>query len=183
MPSSCRVFIATSLDGFIARADGSIDWLDAANAVVPPGEDMGYAAFMSSIDALVMGRSTFEMAMSFAAWPYGATPVVVLSAQLASLPGTAPATVSLHRGGPAELVADLAAKGLHGLYIDGGITIQGFLALRLIDELTITTIPVLLGSGKPLFGALPADVRLQHLSTRAYEFGFVQTTYRVVHDT
>jgi dihydrofolate reductase len=179
MPSTCRVFIATSLDGFIARDDGSIDWLDAANAVVPPGEDMGYAEFMSTVDALVMGRHTFEMAMSFDPWPYSATPVVVLSSQLPSLPGTAPATVSLHRGGPATLVADLASQGLNHLYVDGGRTIQGFLALHLIDELTITTIPVLLGSGKPLFGASPADVRLQHVATRAYEFGFVQTTWRV----
>lgn len=179
MPSSCRVFIATSLDGFIARTDGSIDWLEAIDPLVPPGEDMGYAEFMSTVDALVMGRSTFEMAMSFDPWPYGATPVVVLSSKLHALPVTAPATVSLHRGGPTALVADLAARGLTRLYVDGGLTIQSFLALHLIDELTITTIPVLLGSGKPLFGAVPADVRLEHVSTRAYEFGLVQTTYRV----
>ena len=117
--------------------------------------------------------------MSFDPWPYGATPVVVLSAQLDALPDTAPPTVQLHRGPPSALVADLAAQGLNRLYVDGGLTIQSFLALQLIDELTITTSPVLLGHGKPLFGALPADVRLHHVSTRAYEFGLVQTTWRV----
>lgn len=179
MPSTCRVFIATSLDGFIARNDGSIDWLSAIDPLVPPGEDMGYAAFMANVDALVMGRGTFETAMSFTPWPYGTTPVVVLSRQLGALPDNAPPTVQLHHGPPPALVADLAAQGLHRLYVDGGLTIQAFLEHQLIDELTITTIPVLIGSGKPLFGALPADVPLQHVSTRAYEFGLVQTTWRV----
>ncbi len=179
MPSTCRVFIAQSLDGFIARADGSIDWLEAATTAAPPGDDLGYAAFMATIDALVMGRSTFETVASFRPWPYGATPVVVLSSRLESLPGSTPDTVSLHRGGLAALVADLAARGLTRLYVDGGRTIQGFLAENLIDELTITTLPVLLGGGKPLFGAVPADVHLQHQSTRAFECGFVQSTYRV----
>lgn len=178
--AKCSVFIAASLDGFIARPDGSIDWLDRANERVPAGADCGYATFMSGIDALVMGRRTFELARSFPEWPYGKTPVVVLSRRLRALPRGVPDTVKLSRQAPAALVARLAARGLKRLYIDGGVTIQRFLAAGLIDELTLTTIPLLLGAGRPLFGRLPAEVGLEHLSTRAFDFGFVQSTYRVV---
>ncbi len=175
----CSVFIATSLDGFIARADGRIDWLDEANAVVPAGEDCGYSAFMSGVDALVMGRHTFELARSFAEWPYGATPVIVLSRRLAALPPGLPGTVRLVKAAPEALVAQLSAEGMRHLYIDGGVTIQRFLAAGLIDEVTITRIPVLLGAGRPLFGPLARDLRLEHLATRAFAFGFVQSRYRV----
>lgn len=176
----CSVFIAASLDGFIARPDGGIDWLDEANARVPKGEDCGFGAFMATVDALVMGRHTFDLARSFGEWPYGQTPVVVLSSRLRSLPAGLPATVSLSSEAPASLVERLSAAGTKHLYVDGGVTIQRFLADGLIDELTITTIPVLLGAGRPLFGPLADDVRLEHVSTRAYEFGFVQTRYRVL---
>ncbi len=179
MLSHCSVFIATSLDGFIARPDGRIDWLDAANAAVPPGEDCGYGAFMAGIDALVMGRHSFETVLGFTPWPYGAKPVAVLSSSLRALPATVPDTVSLHTAAPAEVVRALAARGLTRLYIDGGVTIQRFLDAGLIDDITITTIPVLIGSGRPLFGPLPADVALEHVESRAYDFGFVQRRYRV----
>jgi dihydrofolate reductase len=173
------VFIATSLDGYIAREDGSIDWLIAANASVPPGEDCGYAAFMSGVDALVMGRNTFELVRTFDAWPYGEKPVVVLSGSLTALPEDVPPSVMLASGKPEEVVERLASRGLFNLYIDGGITIQRFLAAGLIDELTITTIPILLGKGRPLFGPLEQDIRLELASSRAYDFGFVQNRYRV----
>ena len=179
MNSRCSVFIATSLDGFIARSDGSIDWLNDANALVPAGEDCGFAEFCSSVDALVMGHNTFKQVLSFPEWPYGSKPVVVLSHSLRSLPAQAPATVSLSAESPTALVARLSAEGLRHLYIDGGLTIQSFLAANLIDEITITVIPVLLGSGKPLFGSLQRDVNLQLLGGRAYGFGFVQSTYVV----
>ncbi len=175
----CSVFIAASLDGFIARRDGRIDWLERANQRVPAGEDCGYAQFMSGIDALVMGRRTFALARSFPEWPYGKTPVIVLSRRLRTLPRGVPDTVRLSRQAPAALVARLAARGLRRLYIDGGVTIQRFLAAGLIDEITITTIPVLLGAGRPLFGRLPKDLALEHLSTHAFDFGFVQSRYRV----
>ena len=181
--TKCSVFIATSLDGFISRRDGSIDWLNEANAVVPEGEDCGYAQFMSSVDALVMGRNTFEQVLSFGAWPYGTTPVVVLSRQLKSLPGNVPATVTLSADDPTTLVQRLSAEGLQHLYIDGGLTIQSFLSAGLIDEIIITTIPIILGAGKPLFGPLPGDVALEHGSTRSFDFGFVQSKYRVVKNT
>jgi dihydrofolate reductase len=173
------VFIATSLDGFISRTDGSIDWLDQANTRVPKGEDCGYEEFMSTVDALVMGRHTFELAKSFSEWPYGQTPVFVLS-RMNSLPGDVPNTVHLSNEVPATLVARLSAQGMRHLYIDGGLTIQRFLFDALIDEVTITKIPVLIGSGRPLFGPLSQDVRLEHISTRAFDFGFVQSKYRVV---
>jgi dihydrofolate reductase len=174
------VFIATSLDGFISRADGSIDWLDQANARVPAGEDCGYEQFMSTVDALVMGRHTFELAKSFSEWPYGRTPTFVLSSRMNSLPTGLPSTVYLSREAPAALVARLSAQGMGHLYIDGGVTIQRFVSDALIDEVTITRIPVLIGSGRPLFGPLSSDVRLEHISTRAFDFGFVQSKYRVV---
>lgn len=177
MNSRCSVFIPTSLDGFIARSDGRIDWLNDANALVPPGEDCGFAEFLSSVDALVMGRNTFEQVLSFQEWPYGSKPVVVLSHSLRSLPAQAPATVFLSAESPAALVARLSAEGLRHLYIDGGLTIQRFLAASLIDEMTITVIPVLLGSGKPLFGSLQREMSLQLLASKAYDFGFVQSTY------
>jgi dihydrofolate reductase len=174
------VFIATSLDGFISRADGSIDWLDRANTRVSKGEDCGYGEFMSSVDALVMGRHTFELAKSFGEWPYGQTPVFVLSSRMSSLPSGVPSTVSLSNEAPAPLVARLSAEGMRHLYIDGGVTIQRFLYNALIDEITITKIPVLIGRGRPLFGPLSQDVGLEHISTQTFDFGFVQSKYRVV---
>lgn len=178
--TKCSAYIATSLDGFISRSDGSIDWLNDFNTLVPVGEDLGYAQFMSSVDALVMGRNTFEQVLKFDAWPYGAKPVVVISRQMKTLPGDLPDTVSMSNEKPEELFKRLAAKGLDHLYIDGGLTIQSFLRVGLIDEITITTIPVLLGEGKPLFGPLPEDVRLELLVSKAFEFGFVQNKYRVI---
>ena len=179
--AKCSVFIATSLDGFISRKDGEIDWLNAASALVPQREDTGYGAFMSTVDALVMGRNTFEQVLSFdGEWPYDSTPVVVLSRTLKSLPDDVPATVSVTSNDPAALVQRLSADGLKHLYIDGGLTIQSFLAAGLIDEIIITTIPIILGGGKPLFGPLLDDVKLELISGQAYDFGFVQSKYRVV---
>jgi dihydrofolate reductase len=179
--TKCSVFIATSLDGFISRADGSIDWLNEANTRIPTGEDCGYSRFMSAVDALVMGRNTFEQVLGFEEWPYGSTPLVVLSRQLKALPEKAPATVSLSAQEPKELVGRLSKQGLNRLYVDGGLTIQSFLAADLIDEITLTVIPVLLGSGKPLFGGLSKDAALELLESRAFDFGFVQSKYRVIH--
>ena len=178
--AKCSVFIAASLDGFISRTDGSIDWLDEANTRVPKGEDCGYEQFMSTVDALVMGRHTFELAKSFGAWPYGQVPVFVLSSRMTSLPGDVPNTVRLSSEEPVTLVAQLSAQNMKRLYVDGGVTIQRFLASALIDEVTITRIPILIGRGRPLFGPLSQDVRLEHISTRAFDFGFVQSKYRVV---
>jgi dihydrofolate reductase len=174
------VFIATSLDGYIARDDGSIDWLEKANTRVPKGEDFGYKEFFSSVDILVMGRNTYELVRTFGTWPYGKKPVVVLSSRTIKIPKALSKTLSVSSENPPALFDRLSAKGVKHVYIDGGITIQRFLTAGLIDELTVTLIPVLIGSGKPLFGALLNDITLELVSTKAYECGFVQNKYRVL---
>ncbi|NEP13623.1 MAG: dihydrofolate reductase [Symploca sp. SIO2C1] len=176
------VFIATSLDRFIARTDGKLDWLDAANATVPEGEDCGYHAFFESIDFLIMGRKTYEQVLSFGKWPYGTKPVIVLSRNKIAIPEQLAQTVSDSSESPKDLCERLSKVGAKRLYIDGGITIQRFLAEGMINDLTITVIPVILGSGIPLFGNLKKDITLKHLATKTYDFGFVQLSYEVVKD-
>ena len=174
----CSSFIATSLDGFISRPDGTIDWLEEANKAIPAGEDCGYAEYMASIDAIAMGRHTFERVLSFQPWPYGNTPVYELSSSMRTLPAGAPNTVSLHACSPRELVAFAGHRGHHSLYIDGGQTIQRFVAEEILDEITITVVPILLGAGRPLFGPLPQpQAWLQHVASRVFPFGFVQNRY------
>jgi len=182
MKPFCSVFIATSLDGFISRTDGNIDWLEQANLLKPDRDDCGYANFFATIDALVMGRNTFEQALKFPSWPYGSTPVYVLSSSLTVLPISAPESVELHSGSPESIVSLSEQRGHRRLYVDGGKTIQGFLKCGYITEITITVIPILLGTGTSLFGALPRDVRLKHISTTTYPFGFVQSTYKPTSD-
>jgi dihydrofolate reductase len=171
MPVS--VFVGISVDGFMARPDGGLDWLPDGG-----GEPHGFTEFLESVDALVMGRNTFEIVAAFETWPYGSKPVVVLSSRpldLSAVPGTAEQMA----GPPAEIVARLAARGIDHLYVDGGITIQGFLRAGLVERLIITRVPVLIGEGIPLFGPLPQDVRLDHVATRSYAGGLVQSEYRV----
>ena len=168
------VFIGTSLDGFIARVNGAFDFL-------PPGggEPHGYEEFMATVDALVIGRKSFEAIRAFDPWPYGKKPVFALS----STPlGTAPvgAVVERTSGAPAEIVSQLTARGIRHIYVDGGITIQRFLNAGLIQRLIITRVPVLIGTGIPLFGAVPSDIFLKHVGTRQYASGLVQSEYVVV---
>jgi dihydrofolate reductase len=172
---NASVFIATSVDGFIARATGALDWL-------PPGggEEHGYDAFIATVDALVIGRKTFETVLSFDTWPYGQKPVFVLTSRPLPVPAPPGAVVDRMSGDPREIVSQLAARGVRHIYVDGGITIQRFLRAGLIQRLTITRIPVLLGDGIPLFGALPGDIHLRHVATRQYASGLVQSEY-VVH--
>lgn len=173
------IFIGTSLDGFIARLDGSIDWLHQMNALVPPGEDCGYAAFVDSVDALLMGRHTYETVLGFGDWPYGNKPVYVLSNQLQAIAADLPSSVHLIQGDIESAVDQMSKQGHGRVYLDGGKLIQSFLAAGKVDELTVTRLPVLLGSGRPLFGPLLHDVPLTHVSTRVYPFGFIQSTYAV----
>lgn len=179
MSTKVSVFIATSLDGFIARKNGDIDWLDDANATVPEGEDCGYQAFMASVDVLIMGRKTYEQVLSFGEWPYGQTRVIVLSQSPIKFPEHLPTCIAHSPETPPMLYNRLAKEGAQHLYIDGGVTIQRFLAAGLIDKLTITVIPILLGDGIPLFGSLAKDLQLTHLSSHTYDFGFVQLKYAV----
>jgi dihydrofolate reductase len=167
------VFVGTSVDGFIARPNGGLDFL-------PPGggEPHGYDEFMASVDALVIGRKTFETVLAFEAWPYGDKRVVVLSSRPVDLSAAA-CVVEQMSGPPAEIVSKLAASGAHNLYVDGGITIQRFLSAGLVQRLIITRVPVLIGDGVALFGALPGDIRLRHVATRHYPSGLVQSEYHV----
>jgi dihydrofolate reductase len=176
---AASVYIATSLDGYIARENGELDWLDAAQATVPEGEDLGYYKFMETVDVLVMGRKTYEKVLSFGMWPYEDTPVIVLSSNKIEIPNDLVKSVSCFSESPKELCARLGNEGAKRLYIDGGITIQRFLSEGLINDITITIIPVILGSGVPLFGNSGNDISLKHVATKTYDFGFVQLTYEV----
>jgi dihydrofolate reductase len=168
------VFVGTSLDGFIARANGDLDFL-------PPGggEPHGYDEFIASVDAIVIGRKTFETVLTLGPWPYGKKRVVVLSSHPVDLSAAAGADVEHMAGSPAQIVAQLAATGAHHLYVDGGITVQQFLRAGLIQRLIITRVPVLIGAGIPLFGTLPHDVQLRHVGTRQYPSGLVSSEYHV----
>ena len=168
------VFVGTSLDGFIARSNGSYDFLTAAG-----GEPHGYDEFMSTVDTLVIGRHTFEAVLQLPAWPYGARPVFVLSTR-ALAPSPAGAVVERMSGNPAEILAQVAARGLRHAYVDGGITVQRFLRAGLLQRLIITRVPVLIGDGIPLFGVTERDIRLKHVATRAYASGLVQSEYEVL---
>lgn len=167
------VFVGTSLDGYLARPDGALDFL-------PPdgGEPHGYEEFMASVDAVVIGRKTYETVLSFPQWPYGIKRVFVLSHHgIARAP--AGAVVERLSGDPKAILSQLGARGIRHVYVDGGLTIQGFLLAGLIQRLVITRVPVLIGEGIPLFGALPRDIRLRHVATRAFRSGLVQTEYHV----
>ncbi|MEG3845981.1 dihydrofolate reductase family protein [Microcoleus sp. herbarium19] len=175
------VYIATSIDGFIARQNGEIDWLPSGEDV-EGGEDYGYQEFIDSVDALVMGRNTYELALSFDSWPYGAKPVFVLSSRKVDIPNDIAETFESICAPPREVVRYLSERGFKHLYIDGGKTIQAFLREGLIQQLIITKVPILIGTGIPLFGSLPHDVRLHHLETRQFENGLVQSKYEVIGD-
>ncbi|MEV4783104.1 dihydrofolate reductase family protein [Burkholderia sp. LMU1-1-1.1] len=172
-----HVFIATSLDGYIARDDGDIDWLLQRD---DPAEDHGYADFIADKDLIVMGRGSYEKALSFDKWHYD-RPVLVLSRQLAgrSVPGSLQGKVRFSSLSPVETMRALTEQNLRRIYVDGGQVVQSFLRGGLIEDMVVTTVPVLIGSGRPLFGALPQDVDLTLVSSRAFPSGLVQTTYRI----
>ncbi len=171
---TASIFIGTSVDGFIARPNDDLDFLPEGG-----GEPHGYNEFIASVDAIVIGRKTFEKVLTFGAWPYGEKRVVVLSSRPVDFSAVRGGVVEQMAGVPAEIVAQLAARGVHNLYIDGGVTIQRFLRAGLIQRLIITRVPVLIGDGVPLFGTLPHDVRLRHVATRHYPSGLVQSEYEV----
>lgn len=173
-----HIFIATSLDGFIARPDGAIDWLPGLDS--DPGENYGYDAFIASIDGIVMGRNSFEKVLSFGEWPYP-KPLVVLSRALdaSSLREDLKGKVEFSSLSPVDLMKSLAERGWSRVYVDGGQVIQSFLRERLIADMVLTRVPLLLGKGLPLFGPLDSDVTLSHVETRAYPSGLVQSRYIV----
>ena len=169
------VFVGTSLDGFIARPNGAFDFLP-----VDGGEPHGFEEFLASVDAVVMGRNTFEVVLPLQPWPYGDKRVVVLSNRPLNLSITSGTAIEQMAGPPEQIVSQLAARGIQHIYVDGGITIQRFLRAGLIQRLTITRVPVLIGEGIPLFGSLPHDIQLRHIATRHYPSGLVSSEYHVV---
>lgn len=171
------VFIATSLDGYIARPDGALDWL-LRSEYSPEGEDFGYADFIASVSCVVMGRQTFEQVLSFDDWFYHGKRLVVISRSKAAVPDGFALGAESFVGSLNDLIQQLQDQGETRLYIDGGQLIQSCLSADLIDEMIITRVPVLLGAGRPLFGTLPADLKFQHQHTQAYANGLVQSHYR-----
>ncbi|WP_205736862.1 dihydrofolate reductase family protein [Acidovorax cavernicola] len=175
--ASAHVFIATSLDGFIARPDGDIDWLLQRD---DPDEDHGYADFIADKDLIVMGRGTYEKMLTLGPWAHD-RPVLVLSKQLAGapVPEALAGKVRFSGSAPRELMETLAGQNVHRVYVDGGQLVQSFLRAGLVADMVITTVPVLLGSGRPLFGALSRDIDWTLVSSRSFPSGLVQSRYRL----
>lgn len=177
----CSVYIATSLDGYIARPDGGLDWLEGVGSEM--SHDYGYDTFFSSVDTLVMGRHTFEVVLGFGGdWPYGDRKIVVMTTRALEIPPELAASVSTSSESPGALVERLGAEGRRHLYVDGGITIQRFLEAGLIDEMTISVMPVLIGEGISLFGPTGRDIHVELVDSRGYPSGVVQSRYRVRRD-
>jgi len=168
------VFVGVSVDGFIARKNGALDFL-------PPngGEPHGYDEFIKSVDAIVIGRNTYEVVLGFGGWAYGKKRVVVLSSQPLDFSAIRGGKVEQMSGEPTEILARLAETGAKHLYVDGGITLQRFLRAGLVDKITVTRVPVLIGEGIPLFGSLPKDIRLSHVATTSYKSGLVKSEYSI----
>jgi dihydrofolate reductase len=180
MDTKCSVFIAASVDGFIARIDGDIDWLHRPEYECSALKGLSYDEFMTTVDAIVMGRKTLDKVLSFPEWPYENKQVVVLSRGKVALPQKLRGKIDVLTGDPALIVAQLAAQGLKHLYIDGGQTIQAFLAAGLINEIVITRIPVLLGKGIPLFSQFGDERGLCLINSSVSDNGFVQSRYQVL---
>ncbi|MEJ2002418.1 MAG: dihydrofolate reductase family protein [Maritimibacter sp.] len=173
-----HIFMAMSLDGYVAREDFSLDWLMKQKT---DGEDHGYEAFMDSVDGLVMGSGSFRTALTFDAWPYE-KPVVVLSKTLKpeDVPEDLRDKVSISALAPLPLMASLSEQGWKRAYIDGGKVIQSFMREGLIADMTVTVVPILIGAGKRMFGALNADIDLQLLETKSFPSGLVTSRYKVL---
>lgn len=171
-------FIATSIDGYIAKKDGDLDWLTTFSPPTAAEEDKdcGYSKFISSIDVLVMGRNSYETVAKFDPWPYHGKRVIVISKSLTSVCEQA----ELFSGEITHLIEKLHAEGIKHIYIDGGVTISNFLNAGLVDEMTISLIPVVLGSGIPLFNKITHDKWCRLMSSKAYSNGLVQLQYEVV---
>jgi dihydrofolate reductase len=170
------VFVGVSVDGFIARPEGELDFLDAGG-----DEPHGYDEFIATVDTIVMGRKTFEIVLGFGSWPYGEKPVVILSSRPLDLSSATRrgGRVEQMSGPPADIVATLSARRVQHVYVDGGITVQGFLRAGLVNRLVITRVPVLIGRGIPLFGNVPGDILLRHIGTKTFRGGLVQSEYEV----
>lgn len=168
------VYIAQSIDGFIADKNGGLDWLNEIPN--PDNSDFGFNEFISKIDAIVMGRNTFETVQSFGMWPY-TKPVYVISSTLSKLPKEHHGKAETLNLKPLQLIEKLNDKGFSNLYIDGGALIQSFLSEDLIDELIITTVPVLLGDGISLFGKLENSLKFKFNKSEVLADALVKNHY------
>lgn len=170
------IYIAQSLDGYVAGPNGELDWLE--NIDNPEQNDFGFSAFMNTVDAIVMGKNTFEKVLSFGMWPYE-KPVFIASSSLSSLPSSVGGKAFLLKGTPKDMITELHKQEYANLYIDGGALIQSFLRENQIDELIITTVPVLLGEGIPLFGYLPKQMQLKLVGSEVLLNQLVKTRYQI----
>jgi dihydrofolate reductase len=170
------IFCGLSVDGFLARLDDALDFLNTGEQA-----PHGFEEFLATVDVVVIGRRTLEVVLKLGHLGlYGAKPVIVLSSRLLELPSGRGAVLEQMSGEPGEIVMRLEERGFHHAYIDGGLTIQRFLAAGRIDRLVITRVPVLIGQGIPLFGPVPHDIRLRSIATRCYGSGLVQSEYEVL---
>ncbi len=169
------VFCGTSLDGFIARRDGTFDFLSAGG-----DGPHGFEEFYSTIDTVVIGRGTFEVVRNMGGWFYGKKRVVALSHKALDFSSIKNGRVEQMSGSPQEIVERLAGTGANSVYVDGGVTIQSFLRAGLIDRIIVTRVPVLIGDGIPLFGPVDQDIRLRHVKTTEFPRGLVQSEYEVL---
>ena len=181
----CSVYIATSLDGYIATPDGGVDWLHSTGnpeADLEDNSDMGFGNFISTVDCMIMGRKCMEtisnMNLTPEQWPYGDIHIVVLSNTLKAPPENLAGKVEMFSGELPDLIKKLESKGFGHAYVDGGSTITSFINQKLIDEITITTVPILLGEGISLFGKLNNRVKLEKAEATAFANDFVQTKYK-----
>lgn len=176
--TTCHMFMAMSLDGFVAREDFGLDWLMKQKT---EGEDHGNEAFMESVDGLVMGSGSFRTMQTFGAWPYE-KPVVVISKTMKpdDIPEELRQTVTVSALAPRQLVAFLSEQAWKRAYIDGGKIIQSFMRERLIADMTVTIVPILIGEGKRMFGALDADIDLRLLESKSFPSGLVTSRYEVI---
>lgn len=172
-------FIATSLDGYIARLNGKLDWLEI-NSDKNKAEDFGYQSFIASVDCIVMGRNSFEKVVSFPEWPYHNKRIIVLSRRWKQIPDEFADRAQLYSGKVELLTVELQNQGVRRVYVDGGITIQSFIQQRLLSDITITTVPVILGRGIPLFGTTKDDLNLELNKVESFDSGFVQASYRFI---
>ena len=185
MVSKISFFVATSLDGFIAKKDGSIDWIKNSIERFPSNQDNGYQTFIESIDIIVMGRNTFETVITLDKWPYENKQVMVLTSMVLTsmkldIPLQLNNKVSVSSASPTELINKLSNENIKNVYVDGGITIQNFLSCKLVDEITITIFPIILGEGRPLFGPVINEILLEPIKKIVFDNRFVQLKYRII---
>lgn len=171
-------FIATSLDGYIARENGDLDWLPGSEGD-DQSEDFGFTEFFASVDCLVMGRHSLEAVLRFPEWPYEGKRVIVLSRTMKRAPAPVQGKIALYSGSLTGLVDRLVTEGCTRIYVDGGATIRSFLSEGLLTDITICIVPILLGKGIPLFAEVGKDIPLRHRETRSYDNGLVQSVYEV----